>query len=409
MIAHPCWHSTEAGMGSHDPQGARHHGAERCCCVFRGLPHGPGRVENGPRICRMDSSNRLEQDGLHGAAADRGFVWAARFSKEFRAREAFESWADQCHDALLAARGIDEGEHIQHHQRHLQAFVRASQQREATEEELVDVERMLLCRGVAPVFDSVLQAGVGKRDREAGGGLWSIVASFRAAKQAVGGNTSKRGGRVGCGKRSGGANGSSATDVILSILREHGYDEERAHQALELHGPNLDNCVEFCLQPIHADHDHAAMQSVATEEDWAAHVIQCLGFDETSCTQAVETCDFSFSRALRLLLLGNGRAKANQVGVTHFRRHTTNRVYGIPEQTLLGDPVRAAYEERARRELDMQTRAVDLGQYAGATTVACFWLSLAAGLAHARWGVPGQALPALAVVSVLSSIVAKHH
>ena len=166
--------------------------------------------------------------------------WAARFSKEFRAREAFESWADQCHDALLVARGIGEGEHIQHHQRHLQAFVRASQQREATEEELVDVERMPLCRGVAPVFDSVLQAGVGKRDREAGGGLWSIVASFRAATQAVGGNTSKRGGRVGCGKRSGGANGPSATNAILRILREHGYDEERAHQALELHGPNLD-------------------------------------------------------------------------------------------------------------------------------------------------------------------------
>ena len=164
------------------------------------------------------------------------------------------------------------------------------------------MEQMLLCRGVAPVFDSVLRSGSGKRDGEAGGGLWSIVASFRAAKQAVGGESSKRGGRVGRGKRSGGAGGSSATDVIMSILREHGYDEERAHQAIELHGPDLDKCVEFCLQPIHAD--HAAMQSVATEDDWAAHVIQSLGFDETACTRALETCEFSFSRALRLLLMG---------------------------------------------------------------------------------------------------------
>ena len=107
--------------------------------------------------------------------------WAARFSKEFRAREAFETWADQCHDALLLARGIDEGEHIQRHQSHLQAFVRERHQREATEEELEDVQHMLLRRSVAPVFESVSRAGFGKRNREAGGGLWSIGASFRAA------------------------------------------------------------------------------------------------------------------------------------------------------------------------------------------------------------------------------------
>jgi len=44
---------------------------------------------------------------------------------------------------------------------------------------------------------------------------------------------------------------------------------------------------------------------------------------------------------------------------------------------------------------------VDLGQFAGDTTAACFWLSLAAGLAHARWEFSGQALPALDDVSVL--------
>ena len=328
---------------------------------------------------------------------------AARFSNEFRAREAFESWADQCHDALLVARGIDEGEHIQHHQRHLQASLRARLKRDATQEELDDVKQMLLCRGVAPVFDSVLRSGTGKRDGEAGGGLWSIVASFRAAKQAVGGESSKRGGRVGRGKRPGGAGGSSATDVIKSILREHGYDEERARQAIEFHGVDLDQCVEFCLQST--DADLAATQAVATEDDWASHVIQSLGFDEITCTRALETCEFSFSRALRLLLLGNDIGKANQVGTTHFRRHTTTRVYGIPEQTLAADPVRSAYEERARRELDVRSRAVDLGQYAGATTGACFWLALAAGLAHARWEVPGQALPALAELPALLSKV----
>ena len=78
---------------------------------------------------------------------------AVRFSREFRAREVFEVWADQLHDALLAARGIDEGEHIQKHQHHLRKFLGQCHQREATEEELADVERMLRCRGVMPVSD----------------------------------------------------------------------------------------------------------------------------------------------------------------------------------------------------------------------------------------------------------------
>ena len=143
------------------------------------------------------------------------------------------------------------------------------------------------------------------------------------------------------------------------------------------------------------------IQSVATEDEWAVHVVQSLGFDETTCTQALDMCGCSVSGALRLPLLGNDLGKANQAGATHFRRHTTNRVYGIPEQALAEDPVRAAYEERARQELVVQTRAIDLGQYAGATTEACFWLDLAAGLAHDRWAVPGQALPSPAKLPAL--------
>ena len=102
-----------------------------------------------------------------------------------------------------------------------------------------------------------------------------------------------------------------------------------------------------------------------------------------------------------MLLLGNDPGKTNHVGLKHFRRHTTNRVYGISQETLASDPVRDAYQERARRDLNLEVRAVDLGQYAGGTTAACFWLSLAAGLAHVRWEVPGQALPALAEVPAL--------
>ena len=68
---------------------------------------------------------------------------------------------------------------------------------------------------------------------------------------------------------------------------------------------------------------------------------------------------------------------------------------------MASDPVRDAYAERVRRDLNLEVRAVDLGQFAGGTTAACFWLSLAAGLAHVQWEVPGQALPVLAEVPAL--------
>ena len=86
---------------------------------------------------------------------------------------------------------------------------------------------------------------------------------------------------------------------------------------------------------------------------------------------------------------------------TRFRRHTTKRVYGIADSKVAGDPVRRAYETRARQDLNMQVRAIDLGQYAGKTTAACFWLAVAAALAHTRWSPPAQALPGLAEAAAL--------
>ena len=104
---------------------------------------------------------------------------------------------------------------------------------------------------------------------------------------------------------------------------------------------------------------------------------------------------------MRLLLLGNDIGKTNHLGLKYFRRHTTNLVYGISQEIVASDPVRDAYTERLRRDLNLEVRAVDLGQFAGGTTAACFWLSLAAGLAHVQWEVPGQALPVLAEVPAL--------
>jgi len=91
------------------------------------------------------------------------------------------------------------------------------------------------------------------------------------------------------------------------------------------------------------------------------------------------------------------------VSAMRFRRHSAKRVFGISADVLGSTSVRCSYEARARRDLGITVRAIDLGQYAGRTSGACFWLSLAAGLAHARWEPPPplQALPEWAEASLL--------
>jgi hypothetical protein len=65
---------------------------------------------------------------------------------------------------------------------------------------------------------------------------------------------------------------------------------------------------------------------------------------------------------------------------------------------LASEPVRVEYRQRALTDLALEVGVVDFGQHAGATTGACFWLCLAAGLASLDWSpdcVNGQALPAV--------------
>ena len=75
-----------------------------------------------------------------------------------------------------------------------------------------------------------------------------------------------------------------------------------------------------------------------------------------------------------------------------------SRTRRVADPSLAGAPVRAVYRARALADLGLDVGVVDLGQHAGQTTGACFWLCLAAGLASAGWQpavVSGQALPAV--------------
>ena len=107
-----------------------------------------------------------------------------RLTKDFQMREAFEIQADVLHDACLRQRGITEEAQLRAHSAHLQATLQRTEAREATADELRDLEAMLQQHGVAPVSDSVQRWGQDRLGRKGGAGLWSIASSFRADKVA---------------------------------------------------------------------------------------------------------------------------------------------------------------------------------------------------------------------------------
>ena len=151
--------------------------------------------------------------------------------------------------------------------------------------------------------------------------------------------------------------------------RRPGYKEDDIDSAIALHGPDLQRCIEFCSHP-HRPVDSSAR--AATEEDWPITVMQRLGFGTTTITQALESCDFSFSKALTFLLLGSDSAKVKAVSAMQFCRHSAKRVFGSSADVLGSTSARCSYEARARRDLGTTVRAIDLGQYAGRTSGACF-------------------------------------
>ena len=78
-----------------------------------------------------------------------------------------------------------------------------------------------------------------------------------------------------------------------------------------------------------------------------------------------------------------------------MKRHTSKQI--VPAVSIHADEKRRQYVDRASKDLHFSARVVDLGMYAGTTSNACFWLSLAAALTRSRWA------PAKYLMSSLSS------
>ena len=228
------------------------------------------------------------------------------------------------------------------HEKHLQTTTFAKQGRYPTEAEVADLRRMLCTVGVAPVSDSASRHCAQQSGRK-DAGLWSFVASFRAEKPSKKPASSKPATGVAPGR------GGDTTGF--------------------------------------------AAAAVPSAENEAAQAMVDMGFKEADITRALEQTSFNFGRALVLLLNGLDADRTKYDTRERFRRHAAKTVRRLDSDKLGNDEVTTQYSQRARSEFNFEPLVLDLGQYAGRTTGACFWLCLAAGLVERAPRVLAQALP----------------
>ena len=135
------------------------------------------------------------------------------------------------------------------------------------------------------------------------------------------------------------------------------------------------------------------LAAAAKDESVVSQTMIDMGFEEVDITRAPEQTSFHFGRALLLLLNGLDAQRSKVDTLERFRRHAAKTVRGADCSKLGGDDVLTQYSQRAQSELNFDPRLWDLGQVAGRTTGACFWLCLAAGLAERGPHAFAQALP----------------
>ena len=320
---------------------------------------------------------------------------AVRLTKDFQARESFEIQADTRHDEFLSSRGISQDSQLAAHRAHLHASLLQKEAREPTEAEHQDLQTMLQQHGVAPVSDSVRRWGQDRVGRKAGGGLWTIISSFRADKSAKDLGDKKRKQL----SKEKAAPPDLPSSCTRALLKDHGYDDETIEESIANCGCSVVRCVEFCLDK-NTNHSVAIRKPTGCDQpvdetDWAFELIHELGFDEDITTKALEATDFVVQDALTLLLNGNDDVRNKYRGSKSFRRQTNCKTMSLDLTKTAGDDVRTEYSTRARDHFHCDVKVLDFGMYAGETTNACFWLALAAGLAKSAWQINTQALPGL--------------
>ena len=328
---------------------------EGCVISFDGARGAHTVSKLGLAFVAWTRATRWEKMAFHKLPPLEEFI-AARLTREFAARSNFESKADYMFAAFLQKCGMSMESLVQAHENHFKATVAKEEGREASHAELVDLHAMMTATGVAPVSDSIVsysQQRVGQKTA----GLWSFVASFRADKRKT-----KTPGPASAASRAQQTEPSSCTEVEAPTPAE----------------------------------DAAVAVASAAAEDAARQTMVNMGFDVVHITAALEQTGFAFGPALVLLLNGLDQQRTRTDGQQRerFRRHGLQTVATRQVKDLTGNSVFSQYTQRVADSFGLTVAVWDLGQYAGATAAACFWLSLAAGLSQCNGDVLGQALPA---------------
>jgi len=342
---------------------------------------------------------------------------AVRQQKAFQARCVFEVAADDLHDAFLLRRRISAQQQLEDHRQHLRKSLLESSGREPTDLEFEDLAAMLRTRGVLPLSESVRAWMSGHVGRTSGSGLTAMLTACRRdrALRDAGDVRTKPAKK----KNDAETWATIARRTATELLRAMGFEEAVAQDAFAHCGPSVSACLDFCLTRTSAPVFDSATEkesSVAAdpatpapffdgavdeaEQFEAAEAFVQLGFSQTAITRALETVQYSFPKALQLLLHGNDVGKWKAIDANkRFHRHLRTRIPQI--DNLCGNEVRDQYTLRAGRDLGIDVRVVDLDQKAGKTTAACFWLCLAAGLVAGGEPTESQSLTAFPAIASL--------
>ena len=360
----------------HKSQGITAH--EGTTISFEGTRMPAAASKPGLTFVGWTRATRWDKVAFHRLPALEEFL-AVRTQRDFQLRSAFEEQADARHDAFLLERGISHQQHLAAHQAHLDRSLMETEQRHASAAELQDLEATFGKRGVAPVSDSVKAWAERRTGCKSMMGLWAIVGSFGSSKKAkdVADEKGNATSRVPASKA------STAEQATPALLQEPGCPDDDIAKALAACGPSVDRCIEHCLQLSVAPDEVPQADEPIDEQDWAFEVMVDLGFPFAKVTDVLERCGFDFPLTLKSLVYGDREErKLSQ----HFKRHTSTQT--MPAICVSTTERKAQYTARASRDLQTQVRPLDLGQYAGDTTNACFWLCLAAELTRSNW-LPG--------------------
>ena len=316
-----------------------------------------------------------ERVAFHGLPALEEFL-AVRQTKDFRVRSEFETQADLLYDNFLHKHGHSEESQIRDHKKHLDSVLMEEHNRHATDAEFADLETMLRKRGVAPVSQSVWGWAARKSGTKSATGLWAIVGSFKGSKKAedIADKKQKSKGPKCTSKE------SPAEVATKHLLEEYNFSAQEVSEALHACGPSLSKCTAYIEVIQSGFKPDDPTDTIVKEQDWAQNVMVELGFSVPTITSALERFDWDFSSALSFLLYG----QQDKNTVRHLmRRHTSARP--VPAIPIHLHEKQQQYVARARKDLQLVVRAVDLGARAGTTINACFWLSLAAALTRSPW------------------------